>query len=161
MARKSKNKKSPTEERLLDKAKSLFDKVDDLLDESVDKVKKSQTFKKAEAYVEGKLDDFDKSGMKDKLGKMADKAEKKAGSALKNLQKMGKDFTKKAEQKIEEIAENLKGKTKAKPKAKAKTGAKIIAKPKSKPRAKPAAKPKVKTVVKSKAKTAAKPKGSV
>jgi hypothetical protein len=69
---------------LLGKAKSFINKADDVLDDSVAKVKKSKAFgsvtqaiKKAGDFVEDKMDDFDKSELKGKLEKLADRAENK------------------------------------------------------------------------------------
>jgi hypothetical protein len=116
-------KKAPvkTEKSFLDKAKDLLNKADDILDESVDKVKKSkaygsatEAFKKAEGYVDEKMDEFEKSGIKEKLGTMAGKAEKEAGGAFKKLKDFGKNLADKAEDKFEE----MKGKPKSDQKSK-------------------------------------------
>jgi hypothetical protein len=59
-------------------------KADNVLDDSVAKVKKSKAFgsvtkafKKAGDFVEDKIDDFEKSEFKGKLEKLANKAEDK------------------------------------------------------------------------------------
>ena len=69
---------------MLGKAKGFINKADDVLDDSVAKVKKSKAFgsvtkalKKAGDFVEDKMDDFEKSEFKGKLEKLADKAEDK------------------------------------------------------------------------------------
>jgi len=69
---------------LLGKAKTFINKADDVLDDSVAKVKKSKAFgsvtkafRKAGDFVEDKMDDFEKSEFKGKLDKLADKAEDK------------------------------------------------------------------------------------
>lgn len=105
-------KKSPVkkEKSFLDKAKDLLNKADDILDESVEKVKKSkaygsatEAYKKAEGYVDGKMDELEKSGIKEKLGTMAGKAEKEAGGAFKKLKNFGKNLADKAEDKYDEL----------------------------------------------------------
>jgi hypothetical protein len=58
------------------------------------------------------VDEFEKSGMKEKFESMADKAEMKAGDAFKKLKDMGKSLADKAENKLDEMAANLKGKQK-------------------------------------------------
>ena len=82
---------------MLGKAKSLFNKADDMLDGSVAKVKKSKAFgsvssafKKAEGFVEDKIDDLEKSDLKKKLGSLADKVEDKFDEFTRNV----KDKTK-------------------------------------------------------------------
>jgi hypothetical protein len=113
------NKKEPVqpEKGLMDKAKDLLDKADDMLDESVEKVKKSKAFgsvteayKKAEGFVEDKIDDFGKSGIKEKLETMADNAGEKADKAIRKIKDFGKDLAEKAEAKIDEISGKSKGK---------------------------------------------------
>ena len=115
------NKKEPVqpENGMMDKAKDLLDKAEDMLEESFDKVKKSKAFesvseayKKAEDFVEDKIEDFEKSGTKEKLESMADNAGEKANNAFRKIKDLGKDLAEKAEAKIEEMS----GKSKGKPK---------------------------------------------
>ncbi|MBN2274869.1 MAG: hypothetical protein JXK95_11085 [Bacteroidales bacterium] len=91
-----------------------------MLDDSVTKVKKSKTFgtvtrafKKAEGYVDEKIDDFEKSELKEKLESLVDKAEDKAEDALKKMKDMGKDFAEKAEKKLDKLSRSDKKKPKA------------------------------------------------
>jgi hypothetical protein len=114
MDNKTKKQPDTKEDGLLDKAKNLFDKADDMLDESVEKMKNSKAFakanealNKAENYIENKMNDFEKSGMKAKLGSMADKE-----GALKKLLIQGKNLAGKAESKLDQMAANLKSKPK-------------------------------------------------
>ncbi|MFZ2339289.1 MAG: hypothetical protein WAW07_06130, partial [Bacteroidales bacterium] len=74
----------PKKEGLLDKAKKLFGKADDFIDDKVDDVKQTQAFKKvketyekAEDYVEDKIEDIKESGVKEKLEAFTDKVEDK------------------------------------------------------------------------------------
>ena len=119
MDEKTKKNSVQPEKDLLNKAKDILDKADDMLDESVEKLKKSKAYgsvsgayKKAEDFVVDKIEDLEKSGIKEKLETMADKAEEKAGGTFRKLKDFGKNLANKAKDKIDEIAGNIKGKPK-------------------------------------------------
>lgn len=108
----------PKKESLLDKAKKLFRKADDFVDDKVDDVKKSEAFKKvketydkAEDYVEDKIEDIKESGVKEKLEAFADKVEDKTEDTVAKMKEFGKKAAVKTADKLEDIAENIKKKT--------------------------------------------------
>jgi predicted metal-dependent hydrolase len=81
----------PEKESLLDKAKKLF--------------------RKAEDYVENKIEDIKESGVKEKLEAFADKVEDKAEDTVAKMKEFGKKAATKTADKLEDIAENIKKKT--------------------------------------------------
>jgi hypothetical protein len=108
----------PKKESFLDKAKKLFRKADDFVDDKVDDVKKSEAFKKvketydkAEDYVEDKIEDIKESGVKEKLEAFADKVEDKTEDTVAKMKEFGKKAAVKTADKLEDIAENIKKKT--------------------------------------------------
>ena len=108
----------PKKESLLDKAKKLFGKADDFVDDKVDDVKKSEAFKKvketydkAEDYVEDKIEDIKESGVKEKLEAFADKVEDKTEDTVAKMKEFGKKAAVKTADKLEDIAENIKKRT--------------------------------------------------
>jgi len=79
---------------LLEKARTLFDQTDDILEDKVKQIKKSKAFKdatkklkKLEGLAEDKVAEFKKSKTKKKLDKALVKAEKKAAKTLKKAKK--------------------------------------------------------------------------
>ena len=108
----------PKKESLLDKAKKLFHKADDFVDDKVEDAKRSEAFKKvhdaldkAEDYVEDKIEEIKESGVKEKLEKFADKVEVKAEDTVTKVKEFGKKAADKTADKLEDIAANLKKKT--------------------------------------------------
>ena len=72
MTQEINQEQEPKKESLLDKAKELADKAEDFFEDTAVKVKGSETFKKAgelwdkaEDYVEDKVEDLEKSGIKE------------------------------------------------------------------------------------------------
>ena len=108
----------PEKESFLDKAKKLFRKADDFVDDKVDDVKKSEAFKKAkvaydkaEDFVEDKIEDIKESGVKEKLEAFADRVEDKTENAVGKMKEFSKKVADKTADKLEDIAENIKKKT--------------------------------------------------
>jgi colicin import membrane protein len=127
MNAKSKNKVKKIEKGLFEKAKDLFDKADDFMEEKAKKVRKSKAFgtatstlKEVESFVEGAVDEFGKSETKKKIDKALVKVEKKAEKTFKDAKEFGKTLASETENRLDNIAENLKSKPlpeKSQPKA--------------------------------------------
>ncbi|MFA4864976.1 MAG: hypothetical protein WC605_14550, partial [Bacteroidales bacterium] len=118
MNAKSKKKAKKPEKGLFNKAKTLLNKADDYVEDKVKQVRKSKAFgaakgtlKNVESYVEGAMDDYEKSGTRKKIDKALVKAEKKAVRAFKKVEKLRKKIASKAEDRLDKIT----GKTKSKP----------------------------------------------
>ena len=69
-------------------------------------------FNKAEDFVEDKIDVFEKSGIKGKIELLADKAEDKAEGAFKKMKTIGKNLADKAGDKFDEFTGSGKNKPK-------------------------------------------------
>lgn len=109
----------PEEEGFLGKAKKLVDKADDLIDENVEKLKKSKAFEsvtgamdKAGDYIGNKVEEVKQGKIKEKLGAFAGKAEVKAEEEISKAKEAGKKFAGKAADKLEDIADEIRKKTK-------------------------------------------------
>ena len=97
-------------ENWLDKAKKLADKAEDLIEDQVEKLKKSKVVDKVEDlvekagdFVEDKIDDFKKSDIPGKIDDFSEKVEKKASGVIKKAGEIGD----KVSEKIEEFGEKL------------------------------------------------------
>jgi len=113
-----KETKKPLKEGLMQKAKTLIDKADDLIDEKVEKVKKSkaygsvaEAFDKAEDYVEDKIQDIKSGEFKDKIKNFSEKAEAKKDKTVAKAKSLGKKISAKAADKLDDIADNLRKKS--------------------------------------------------
>lgn len=97
---------------LIDKAKELADKAEEFFDVAAEKVRNSETLKKAGNYIEEKIDELEKSDVKEKLKSFADKVEVKAEEILEKTKIHGKKFADKAENMADDLSDRLKGKKK-------------------------------------------------
>ncbi len=94
---------------LIEKAKELADKAEGLFEEAAEKVRNSETLKKAGDYIEGKLEELEKSDVKDKLKAFAEKVEVKAEGMVEKAREQGKKFAGKAEHMADDLADSLRG----------------------------------------------------
>lgn len=113
MSEMEENKTVQPEEKKDDlgsKAKEVVNKAEDLIEDSVEKIKSSETFgkiagffDKVEDFIEKKVDEVKESGIIDKIEDFAEKAEDKAGEALKKAKDAGAVISNKFKEAVEEI----------------------------------------------------------
>jgi hypothetical protein len=109
----------PEEEGLLDKAKKLIKKADELIDEKVEQMKKSKAFEsvssaadKAGDYVDDKLKEIKTGEAKEKIKAFADKTESEAKEKLSKAKEFGKKVADKVADKLDDIADDIRNKNK-------------------------------------------------
>lgn len=117
MAQESAQEKFPKDEslresarELADKAKELADKTEDFLRVLANKVTASDVYKKAgeymgkaEDYVEDKLDELEKSGIREKLKAMADEMKATADNLVEKARVAGKNIADKTDEMMNEF----------------------------------------------------------
>lgn len=97
---------------LVDKAKELADKAEEFFEVAAEKVRNSETLKKAGDYIEDKIDELEKSNVKEKLKNFADKVEEKAEEIIVKTKIHGKKIADKAEVIADDLSDRFKGKKK-------------------------------------------------
>ena len=101
-----------------DKLKRFAEKTEDIIDEQVEKLKKSgviddieKNIDKAGDYIEKKIEEFKKNDVTDKVDDFVEKTEKKAEEVIKKAGVIGD----KVSEEIEGVADEIKERFKQKP----------------------------------------------
>lgn len=104
-------------EDFYDKLKRLAEKTEDIIDEQVEKLKKSgviddieKSIDKAGDYIENKIEEFKKSDIPDKVDDFVEKTEVKVKEVIKKAGVVGDKIS----DKIEDVVDNLQGRSKSK-----------------------------------------------
>ena len=97
--------------KIIEKAKEFADKAEDMMEDTVEKIRNSETFKKAENFIEEKMDELEESNISEKLKKFADQIEDKAEDLLEKAKVQGKKIADKADDLADDVADRFRRNT--------------------------------------------------